>query len=159
MAETMVAYIREGRIVEDSMLSQNPANGFMEARHFGFYKTQSLAAPKTAPSPHHKPGYAPQTQDTPTPATPLVFLIMAEINSDADMKFLHRLQNLGQTQRIGDTVWLLKANIPITIVQQQLAQTLMRQDRLFILDSFNNKTAWHNIGADMDQRIREMWGL
>jgi len=30
---------------------------------------------------------------------------------------------------------------------------------LFILDSFANKTAWSNIGADMDVRIREMWGV
>jgi len=32
-------------------------------------------------------------------------------------------------------------------------------DRLFLLDSFANKTAWFNIGTNMDARIRELWDM
>ena len=99
---------------------------------------------------------APTPQSAPVSS---VFLIMAEINSENAMQFLGLLQQFGKAERIGDTVWLLKAPMDINTLHSQLSATLTRQDRLFIHDSLNNKTAWHNIGADMDQRIREMWNI
>jgi len=44
-------------------------------------------------------------------------------------------------------------------LRNTLSQCLTRDDRLFLLDSFANKTAWFNIGADMDARIRELWDI
>jgi hypothetical protein len=86
-----------------------------------------------------------------------VFLIMAEISSENGMRFLQSLQSFGPAQRIGDTVWLVRAASDIDNLRNALANTLTRQDRLFIMDSFNNRTSWFNIGADMDSRIKELW--
>ncbi len=129
------------------MISTHPANGFDAAGNSEFFRpaTPAPVAPIQA---------QPIRQIQPKPT---VFVIMAEINSENAMKFLHAMQKLGTAQRIGDTVWLLKTAISIEDLQQRLSVLLSRQDRLFILDSFNNKPAWHNIGADMDQRIRELW--
>ena len=150
---TMQAFIQEGRIVEDSMISPNPSGGFDAARNSIFFRA-------SAPEPYAAPMNAAPLQPQPTVQVrqkPIVFVIMAEINSENAMKFLHAMQKLGTAQRIGDTVWLLKSAMSIDELQNHLSAPLSRQDRLFILDSFNNKPAWHNIGADMDQRIRELW--
>ena len=82
---------------------------------------------------------------------------MAEINSENGMRFLQALQSFGSAQRIGDTVWLLRGSADIDNLRNALANTLTRQDRVFIMDSFNNRTAWFNIGADMDSRIKNLW--
>ena len=82
---------------------------------------------------------------------------MAEISSENGMRFLQALQSFGSAQRIGDTVWLLRAAADIDNLRNALANTLTRQDRVFIMDSFNNRTAWFNIGADMDSRIKNLW--
>jgi len=88
-----------------------------------------------------------------------VLLVMAEFRSGQAMGFLQALQKQGTAQRIGDTVWLLRTEITVNALRNILSQTMKREDRLFILDSFNNKTAWFNIGSDMDRRIREFWNM
>jgi len=112
-------------------------------------------APNPAPTqqPNITPLAAPQT------AANTVFLVMAEIRSNNGMQFLQALQNEGVAQRIGDSVWLLRSGTSVQQLRNRLSQTLTRDDRLFLLDSFQNETAWFNIGSDMDVRIRELWDM
>ena len=88
-----------------------------------------------------------------------VILVMAEIRSGNGMQFLQALQQQGVAQRIGDSVWLLRCGISVEQLRNRLSQALTRDDRLFLLDSFKNETAWFNIGSDMDVRIRELWDM
>ncbi len=89
----------------------------------------------------------------------IVLLVMAEFRSGHAMGFLKAIQKQGVAQRIGDTVWLLKTQTTANELRNLLSQTMQREDRLFIMDSFNNQTAWFNIGSDMDRRIREFWDM
>lgn len=104
-----------------------------------------------------------QAQITPQivshPAANTVFIVMAEIRSGNGMQFLQALQNEGMAQRIGDSVWLLRSGTTVEQLRNRLSQTLTRDDRLFLLDSFKNETAWFNIGSNMDVRIRELWDM
>lgn len=86
-----------------------------------------------------------------------VFLVMAEIKSSGEMDFLKTLQGFGQAERVGDTVWLIRSTHSVEKIRNTLSQTLNQQDRLFILNSKAGKTAWFNIGTDLDHRIRELW--
>lgn len=149
-AGQMLAYIREGRIVPESLVSQNPSGSFFNAGQSALFKPMRT---------FHNPSPQLQAPEVPAPQVShsSVFLVMAEISSDNAMRFLHLIQRLGTAQRIGDSVWLLRAHMEIETLRDQLSASLSRQDRLFIMDSFNNKTAWHNIGADMDDRIRALW--
>ena len=128
------------------------------------YSPQPLA-PSPQPAPAPSAIQTPATQAIPQPvaapqnALNTVFVVMAEIRSANGMDFLQALQSLGIAQRIGDSVWLLKSAISAEQLRNQLSQTLDADDRLFILDSFANKTAWFNIGADMDARIRDLWDI
>ena len=106
-------------------------------------------------APNPTPIQKPVTQ--PSPKT--VFVIMAEIRSENGMAFLQALQAQGTAQRIGDSVWLLQSERSVEQLRNTLSQTLTGDDRLFLLDSFANNTAWFNIGTSMDSKIRELWDL
>ncbi len=86
-----------------------------------------------------------------------IFMIMAEIQSEGLVAFLAALQDFGTAERVGDSVWLLKAPTSSDALRNSLSQALSRQDRMFIIDCTGNKTAWFNIGADLDSRIRNLW--
>jgi hypothetical protein len=82
---------------------------------------------------------------------------MAEVTSENRMLFLQTLQKIGTPQRIGEANWLMQSNQDIDEVRNYLAAALTRQDRLFIMDSVNNRTAWFNVGTDMAKRIKALW--
>lgn len=88
-----------------------------------------------------------------------VFIVMAEIRSGRGMDFLQSLQGLGDVERIGDTMWILKARASSEDIRNILCQPLGADDRLFVLDSYANKTAWFNLGAQMDVRMRDLWDI
>jgi hypothetical protein len=179
----MQGFVAEGRVNEQSLISNDPAQGFYAALGYDVFRLwagtgQAVAAgglvsPYQQPAPVYTPEPAQTYQEnyqpipetvtdvyTPAPADNAatnIFLVMAEIRSDGAMGFLKALQGFGTAQRIGDTVWLLKSPSGVEQLRNTLSQSLDRQDRLFILDSTANKTAWFNIGADLDGRIRELW--
>jgi len=179
--EQMRHFIDEGRVISSSLISQDMVQGFAMAAAFPAFapllahapaSTQaSYVATKTSvtsqplqQTKQQSPSESIQQQalDTQRPVKKeavSVFLVMAEIRSRNAMQFLQALQAYGTAQRIGDTVWLLRSDIPLEAIHGALSASLDKSDRLFILDSFANKTAWSNIGADMDKRIREMWNV
>jgi len=152
----MQIYIREGRIIAESLVTQNPAGNFYPAGQSALFKPVSKLG-QTETQAGNQPNQFQGETGSATAILPSVFLIMAEFGTGQAMKFLHKLQKLGSAQRIGDTVWLLRTDLDTEELRDQLAATMGRQDRLFILDSFNHKTAWFNIGADMDERIKSLW--
>lgn len=109
------------------------------------------------PAVHTPTGHTSKGQSANKGAKSCVFLIMAEIRSNGEMAFLQALQSFGPTQRLGDTVWLVRSSYSVEQIRNTLSQTLNQQDRLFILNSKAGKTAWFNIGTDLDHRIRELW--
>lgn len=200
----MQGFVTEGRVTEQSIISQTAAHGYNQASQFpqfaqwlgqivqqqtAMQSTQVLrpmsnvgggvlarqmqpvthapqaVAPNPRPvhqdyvSPHIVAQAAPQTNPQPQQAANTVFIVMAEIRSGQGMQFLQALQNEGAAQRIGDAVWLLKSGVSVEHLRNKLSQTLTGDDRLFLLDSFKNETAWFNIGSNMDARIRELWDM
>jgi len=184
--EQMAAFAAEGRINEHSLIANDLQSGYFPAVGFEQYSSWSrgpVLAHAVNSSQNHQSSYdysrptqATQTETEFSPrsliaevaSTPSdtiasarsftrIFLIMSEINSEGSMAFLRALQELGAAERIGETVWLLKSSSTVEQLRNKLSQTLNRQDRLFILDSQDNKPAWFNIGADLDHRIRELW--
>ncbi len=162
-SDQMRAFVEEGRVIETSLITHNLERGFYRASAypvFNSWKAQETIqiAQEAKQSVQMAVGQSHQAQPLESMG-PAVFLIMAEIRSGQSMRFLQKLQSHGQAQRIGDTVWLLQATSSVDILRRSLSQELSKQDRLFILDSFKNETSWFNIGADMDQRIRDLWDI
>ena len=172
----MQGFVEEGRIIGSSLITPDPSRGYFEASAFPIYNqwlahSQHLAQQNMMQPIMGQTDHMQVRQEQPAPIAvgqsyspvarqelaPTVLVVMAEIRSAQGMPFLQALQTHGTAQRIGDTVWLLRGAISADDLRSSLSRTLSKQDRLFILDSFHNKTAWFNIGADMDQRIRELW--
>jgi len=193
-AVQMQGFVAEGRVTDQSIISQTAAQGYAQALQFPIFaqwsQPQTQQATQSAqvlrpisnigggvlarqiqpagqapqalapnPSPVQQTQHIPQTLSQPQTAANTVFIIMAEIRSPNGMQFLQALQNEGVAQRIGDAVWLLRSGTSVEQLRNRLSQVLTREDRLFILDSFKNETAWFNIGSDMDVRIRELWDM
>ena len=190
----MKAFVAEGRVTAESLITHNAAQGYAPAAQFSVFAQWSgqhiQAQPMTAQAqvlrpmsnvgggvlarqiqptthtpqavvPNPRPAQQPQItpQVVPQQAANTVFIVMAEIRSCNGMQFLQALQNEGVAQRIGDSVWLLRSATRVEQLRNRLSQTLTRDDRLFLLDSFKNETAWFNIGSNMDVRIRELWDM
>jgi len=165
--EQMGGFTKEGRIEAGALITSDINAGFYRADSFDAFKywqgqyqapaIQGQQIPQPAPQPEAPTTQRATQQATPSDISTNIYLVMAEIKSGASMGFLQVLQSFGQPQRIGDTVWLLRCYSPVENLRNHLSQTLSSEDRLFILDSSNNKPAWFNIGADLDHRVRELW--
>ena len=164
----MQSFVSEGRITAKSLISNTPGSGFFQAIGYDVFSLWSgTGQALQAGGGYSHAQYTPAPAPTPvlteiqTPAEPKTAhaqcVVMAEIRSESLVMFLQRLQTFGHAERVGDTVWILKTTHNVQALRNALSQTLTRQDRLFIVDSANNKTAWFNIGADLDGRIRNLW--
>lgn len=143
-------FMCEGRVNAQSLITQDPSQPYrVVSSDLGLMNWLSQV-----PEKQQKTDPQPQSN-----VKPSVFVVMAEIRSGRGMDFLKNLQSLGHVERIGDTLWLLRAAASADDIRNVLSQPLSSDDRLFILDSFENRTAWFNIGSDMDQRIRQLWDV
>ncbi len=156
----MRGFVQEGRVIAGSLITHDLTRGFFRASAYPVFSEWSAAAQPAAVAEQSQVQVAVGQTHSPSyiqASSPSVFVIMAEIRSNQAMLFLQTLQSFGHAQRLGDSVWLLKATTTADHLRKTLSQTLEKQDRLFILDSGKNEPAWFNIGADMDQRLRNLW--
>jgi len=146
---TLWSYMIEGRVSAQSLVSQSANTGYrLVSSDPGLMNW--LAQATDRPTQHQQ-----QAPDVP----PTVFMIMAEIRSGRGMNFLQSLQSLGSTQRLGGSVWILQARTKAETLRDVLSQPLGADDRLFILDSFANETAWFNLSPEMDKQIAQLWKI
>lgn len=147
--KTLWAFMCEGRVNALSLISHSANTGFRPVSADPGLMNWLQQVPNK-----DQKETAPQ-QD----ARPTVFMIMAEIRSGRGMELMRTLQGLGTVQRIGDTVWLLQAQAKAGDIRDILSQPLGANDRVFVLDSFANDTAWFNLSPDMDNQIAALWNI
>jgi len=149
--KTLWEFMIEGRVSAQSLVSQNAVSGYRPVSAdpgLMNWIAQATPQPRT------------EVQAQPKPQLPpTVFMIMAEIKSGGGMNFLQSLQTLGPTQRLGSTVWVLQARAEAETLRDILSQPLGADDRLFVLDSFANQTAWFNLSPEMDAQIAKLWNI
>jgi len=148
---TLWSYMIEGRVSAQSLISQTANTGYR-------LLSSDPALMNWLAQATNKPAQ-PQNQRQAPNIPPTVFMIMAEIRSGRGMNFLQSLQSLGPTQRLGGSVWILQARTKAETLRDVLSQPLGADDRLFILDSFANETAWFNLSPEMDTQIAQLWKI
>lgn len=145
--KTLWSYMAEGRVNAQSLVSQSANTAYRPVSAdpaLMNWLNQATQQPIQTAEPD---------------VAPTVFMIMAEIKSGRGMNFLQSLQSLGPTQRLGSTVWILQAQTKAEMLRDILSQPLGAEDRLFVLDSFANETAWFNLSPEMDNRIAQLWNI
>lgn len=150
--KTLWSFMCEGRVNPQSFISQSASSGFRSVSADPGLMNWLSQVPKA--------DALKQAESQPKPqAAPTVFMIMAEVRSGRGMDLIQTLQGLGSVQRIGDSVWLLRAEAKADDVRNVLSQPLGPNDRLFVLDSFANETSWFNLSPDMDAQIASLWDI
>ncbi|GGX59792.1 hypothetical protein GCM10011309_06990 [Litorimonas cladophorae] len=144
---TLWQYMNEGRVSAQSLISKAPNTGYLPVSADPSLMNWLAQIPAAAPAEPEKD------------AAPTVFMIMGEIRSGRGMDFMQTLQSLGPTQRLGSTVWLLQTRTDAETLRDILSQPLSSNDRLFVLDSFANQTAWFNLSPEMDTQIPALWDI
>ncbi len=144
---TLWQYMQEGRVSPQSLISQGPHKKFQPVSADAALMSWFAQIPQAAPMQQE-----PEHMET-------AFMIMGEIRSGKGMEFMQSLQNLGPTQRLGTSVWLLRARTNAQTLMNTLSQPLGSEDRLFVLDSFANETAWFNLSPEMDTQIANLWNI
>jgi len=147
---TVWTYVQEGRVTAMSDLSTRPDNGYQPAKNW-LEITHWFQAPMVDPTVAAIP--APPAQ----PQFSSLMLVMAEIRSGRSMAFLQTLQTLGEAQRIGDSVWLLQSNSDPEQMKSVLGPTLSVSDRLFIVDATYAEFSAYNLGADVDDQLKDIF--
>lgn len=154
---TLWSYMIEGRVSAQSLISQSADTSYRPVSTDPALMSwlEQAAGGKTVGTAAADTQAKQQAQTEPLS----VFMIMAEIRSERGMSFLQSLQSLGTTQRIGGSVWILQAQTKAKALCNILSQGLDADDRLFVLDSFANETAWFNLSPEMDSQIAELWKI
>jgi hypothetical protein len=147
-AANMQQYCDEGRVGAQSLLSHSPEGGFKAAKDWpefstwtrGRYDASSQSIQNLAPD-----------------AMPSVYFVVADIAPQQQIEFIKTLQDLGTVHRLTETVWVLGSSMKIEDIREVLSRSLTLEDRLFIHDSFSNRAGWFNIGAGLDEKLRNLW--
>lgn len=172
--QTLWSYVQEGRITGASELGRHPNGTFSAAAHdpniahwFQSVQPAGQVTPQVQPASQTQPTPQPQPQPTQTTfevyaasaqqqAGACVMLVMAEIPSERAMTFLQTLQSIGDAQRLGHSVWIVRTHLGATQLRDTLATALTATDRLFVMDASRADHATLHLGQMVEARMRHM---
>ncbi|MBI1213669.1 MAG: hypothetical protein GC190_19595 [Alphaproteobacteria bacterium] len=69
--------------------------------------------------------------------------------------FERALSQFGETIAVTPTSWILRTDLAIGILRNDLVKFLGASDRLFIVDGKNGKVTWSNYGPSEEARLRK----
>lgn len=88
---------------------------------------------------------------------PTVYLIIADIQPSKKREFLIVLDQMGRSQKIAESAWVLSTVTDMRFVREALSRNLTEEDHLFIHDSFSNSAGWFNLDEGVDEKITALW--
>jgi hypothetical protein len=84
------------------------------------------------------------------------FLVMCELRSGSRSTFERGLHAAGSILALSDRVWLIRGVGTAGSVRNALVQYIGPRDSLTVVQFEATRTATHNIGPEMDARLRAM---
>ncbi len=172
-AHQMRAYIDEGRITAASVVSceggpwtsagSDPlfAAIFSSRGQALGAREQRAAAPSPArPSAARDPAGASDAGARADESSELAhsnFVIAFQLKSRGDNKLEEAIMKLGPAAKISTGVWVLNAPYTAGSLRNLLVEHFSKSDSLFVVDATSGKTAWLNLGPEVDARIRRVW--
>jgi hypothetical protein len=85
------------------------------------------------------------------------FVIVADMKSRSLTGLEEEIFNLGPAYTIMPQAWIVKTDLPITVIRNMLVQKLGKLDVLFIVDATHDKASWFNFGPEADTKMRRLW--
>jgi hypothetical protein len=85
------------------------------------------------------------------------FIIIADLRSRGSAPFEGAIARMGEAYRLNQLVWLLHTERTATAIRNELVQHIGQSDNLMIVDTTRGKSAWFNLGPEIDSKIRKVW--
>ena len=165
-AERLRSFASEGRLAPNSLISQEGASEWREAReepefcdlfNQGPKETMRALAPVVAPAPTPTPApTVPTSADVPEGKL-AQFAIVIDVKSHSTGGLEQAIMSLGSAHHLVHNVWILSTQQTVNAVRNRLVSELGKSDSLFVVDASRGKAAWFNFGPDADVRIRRVW--
>lgn len=85
------------------------------------------------------------------------FVVIADLRSRSSSPFEGAMIRMGEVYRLNSLVWLLHSDRTAGTIRNELIQHMGLSDNLVIIDATRGRTAWSNLGPEVDTRIRKVW--
>lgn len=162
--EQMQAFIAEGRLIPQSLVSQPGNELFGPAGEdpvlgplFGGGIPRAAAESQTEIRAVRAPAQKFGRHEEESPGERSNIVIISDIKSRSIHGLEEAIFNLGQAYPVLPQVWLLTTGLSANTIRGQLVKHLGKLDVLFVVDATHGTAAWANFGPEPDSRIRRMW--
>lgn len=185
--DAMKSYIAEGRVIAQSVIAPEGTLPGAEnwqaaesveafAPYFGEPQRETpveRAAPvaATAASPasdavdaeaqpsQDRPAYgsAKGQQDRRRQPETANFVIVMDIKARYAGPLEQAIMSLGPAYKLAPNVWCVNANGTAAGLLNDLSVHIGKSDSMFIVDATRDRTAWSNLGPEIDAKIRRVW--
>jgi hypothetical protein len=85
------------------------------------------------------------------------FIIIADLRSRGSAPFEGAIARMGEAYRLNQLVWLVHTERTAAAIRNELVQHVGQSDNLMIVDTTRGKSAWFNLGPEVDSKIRRVW--
>jgi hypothetical protein len=100
---------------------------------------------------------APPAQALPGEPVSANFVVIADLRSRGSAPFEGAITRLGEAFRLNSLVWLVHTDRSAGAIRNELIQHMGQSDNLVIIDATRGRTAWSNLGPEVDSKIRKVW--
>lgn len=85
------------------------------------------------------------------------FVVIADLRAGGSGLFEAAISRLGDAYRLNTLVWFVHSTRSAGSIRNELTQHVGRSDTLVVVDATRDKTAWFNLGPEVDVKIRRVW--
>ena len=147
--EQMTEFAQQDRVRSTTVVRHGEAGEWMQAAVEP--QLGRLFDRDVAPTP---PPPAPQLERRKELATANV-VIIGQFRTRSVETFERALSQFGEAIAITPSSWILRTNLAIGILRNDLVKFLGASDRLFLVDGKNGKVSWSNYGPSEEARLRK----
>lgn len=85
------------------------------------------------------------------------FVIIMDIKARYAGPLEQAIMSLGPAYKLAPNVWCVNANATAAGLLNDLSVHIGKSDSMFIVDATRDRTAWSNLGPEIDAKIRRVW--
>ena len=146
--EKMTEFVQEERVRATSVVKSGDAGQWMQAAVEP--QLGKLFIVDSAPEPPPAPASLERRKE----AAVGNVIVIGHFRTRSVEAFARALTQFGDVVALTPSAWMLKTNLAIGILRNDLVKFLGASDRLFIVDGKRGKVTWSNFGPSEEARLR-----
>ena len=147
--EQMADFVREDRVRSTSVVKLGERGEWMQAAVEPELGKLFVTEPAAAPPPHVSP------LERRKELSGSNVVVIGHFRSRSVDTFERALSQFGEVLAITPNSWMLRTNLAVGVLRNDLVKFLGASDRLFIVDGKRGKVTWSNFGPSEEARMRK----